>query len=542
MGARREITVAVAERYRLAGRAEKGRILDELCKVTCWHRKHAVRALGGQPTVEPDAPLQRKPTYGAIVKDALVALWEASDRICGKRLKVMIPTLLPALQRHGRLELCKSDRALVLDVSAATIDRLLIDTKLAAAGGKRRRVGFYSAIRREVPIRTFNDWNDPVPGFCEVDMVAHGGTSVAGSFIQTLTMVDVATGWTECMPLVTRESGLVVQAMERAQSLFPWLVLGADFDNDSAFMNDVVVPWCRAQKIEVTRSRAYKKNDQAFVEQKNGAVVRRLVGYGRFEGLETARMLVRLFAASRLHTNFFQPSFKLKDKRREGAKVIKRYHAPATPYARALAHPKLSKAVKTRLRELYRTLDPIVLLAEIRAAQTELGTRVDCRAGKIAAAQCAPSPAPDAAAFAKGLGKAVLAGEQRAIHRRLHKPYKKRVRMPSMLDPHAGDIERWLAAEPYLTALAILGRLAERCPGQFGPPQHTIVQRLLKALRRKAAGQLIAGVETVAPMTTRSTKPGEQIRGSSRAQPDLTVPLAASPSALPALASGNIAS
>jgi hypothetical protein len=471
-----------------------------------------------------------------------VALWEASDRICGKRLKVMIPILLPALQRHGRLELCKSDRALVLDVSAATIDRLLIDTKLAAAGGKRRRVGFYSAIRREVPIRTFNDWNDPVPGFCEVDMVAHGGTSVAGSFIQTLTMVDVATGWTECMPLVTRESGLVVQAMERAQSLFPWLVLGADFDNDSAFMNDVVVPWCRAQKIEVTRSRAYKKNDQAFVEQKNGAVVRRLVGYGRFEGLETARMLVRLYAASRLHTNFFQPSFKLKDKRREGAKVIKRYHAPATPYARALAHPKLSKAVKTLLRELYRTLDPVVLLAEMRAAQTELGTRVDCRAGKIAATQCAPSAAPDAAAFAKGLGKAVLAGEQRAIHRQLHKPYKKRVRMPSMLDPHAGDIERWLAAEPYLTALAILGRLAERCPGQFGPPQHTIVQRLLKALRRKAAGQLIAGVETAAPMTTRSTKPGERIRGSSRAQPDLTAPLAASPSALPALASGNIAS
>jgi hypothetical protein len=139
----------------------------------------------------------------------------------------MIPTLLPALERHGRLELSKADRALVLEVSATTIDRQLVDTKIAAAGGKRRRVGFYSAIRREVPIRTFNDWNDPAPGFCEVDMVAHGGTSVAGAFIQTLTMVDVATGWTECMPLVTRESGLVVQAMERAQSLFPWLVLGA---------------------------------------------------------------------------------------------------------------------------------------------------------------------------------------------------------------------------------------------------------------------------------------------------------------------------
>ena len=126
-----------------------------------------------------------------------------------------------------------------------------------------------------MPIRTFNDWGDPPPGFCEIDMVAHGGTSVAGSFIQTLTMTDIATGWTECLPLVARDGSLVVEAMTRAQSLFPWLVRGADFDNDSAFMNDVVVPWCRAQKIEVTRSRAYKKNDQAFVEQKNGAVVRR---------------------------------------------------------------------------------------------------------------------------------------------------------------------------------------------------------------------------------------------------------------------------
>ena len=159
-----------------------------------------------------------------------------------------------------------------------------------------------------------------------------------------------------------------------------------------------------------SRARAPIRRTKAFVEQKNGAVVRRLVGYGRFEGIDTARVLARLYAASRLHTNFFQPSFKLKDKRREGAKVIKRYHAPATPYARALVHPKLSEAVKQRLRELYRTLDPVVLLAEMRDAQTELGTRVDCRAGKIASAPCAPPPAPDAAAFAKGLGKAVLAG------------------------------------------------------------------------------------------------------------------------------------
>jgi len=357
MGARREVVWAVAERYGAAGRGEKGRILDELTATTGWHRKHAVRALSAiaasrtgrlqrceetpravDDTAQP--PTGRRRKYAG-ARDALIALWEASDRVCGKRLVAMIPALLPALERHGRVQPTSEERGLLLSVSAATIDRMLVDVKIAAAGGRRRRIGFYSAIRREVPIRTFNDWGSPPPGFCEIDMVAHGGTSVAGSFIQTLTMVDIATGWTECLPLVARDGSLVVEAMTRAQSLFPWLIRGADFDNDSAFMNDVVVPWCREQKIEVTRSRAYKKNDQAFVEQKNGAVVRRLVGYGRFDGVETARVMARLYAAARLHVNFFQPSFKLKEKRREGAKVIKRYHAPATPYERALAHPKL---------------------------------------------------------------------------------------------------------------------------------------------------------------------------------------------------------
>ena len=518
MGARREVVSAVAERYRPAKRAEKGRILDELCATTGWHRKHAVRALRQPETVmrgEVEASRERRRRYGATIKDALTALWEASDRVCGKRLKVMIPTLLPALERNGRLTLDGSDRARVLAISAATIDRLLGDVRVAASGGKRRRAGFYSAIRREVPIRTFNDWKSPPPGFCEVDMVAHGGTSVAGSFIQTLTMVDVATGWTECLPLVTRDGSLVVEAMKHARSLFPWLLRGVDFDNDSAFMNDVVVPWCREQKLEVTRSRAYKKNDQAFVEQKNGAVVRRLMGYGRFDGVETARVMARLYAAARLYVNFFQPSFKLKEKRREGAKVIKRYHVPSTPCQRALVYPRLAAAVKKRLREQYRTLDPVALLAEIRAAQEELGNRVDRRAGDARGQQRAgkettPQPVqsstPDAVAFAKTLGTTVGAGDPRATHRRPKRPYKTRVRMPSKLDPHVVTIEYWLAAEPQLTALAIVGRLNEKHPEQFGMKQHSIVQRLLKALRKKVAETLIAQepprtTTTAAPLT-----------------------------------------
>ena len=384
-------------------------------------------------------------------------------------------------------------------MSAATIDRVLGDAKVAAASGRRRRAGFCSAIRREVPIRTFNDWKDPAPGFCEVDMVAHGGTSVAGSFIQTLTMVDVATGWTECLPLVNRDGSLVVEAIKRSQSLFPWLLRGVDFDNDSAFMNEVVIPWCREQQLEVTRSRAYKKNDQAFVEQKNGAVVRRLMGYGRFDGAETARVMARLYAAARLYVNFFQPSFKLKEKRREGAKVIKRYHDPCTPYERALAHPMVAEAVKERLRAQYRTLDPVVLLAEIRSAQEELGNRIDRRAGAVlreAAAEKSDvivrSSTAEPAAFARGLGNYLARGEPRATHRRPKRRYKKRIRMPSKLDPHVGLIESWLTAEPQLTAIAIVDRLADLHPGQFGKKQHSTVQRLLRALRKSAAQRLIA--------------------------------------------------
>jgi hypothetical protein len=503
MGARREVLSAVAERYRSVGRVEKGRILDGLCRTVGWHRKHAIRALRERGAAKQCAPRKRK--YGATVKDAVVALWEASDRVCGKRLVVMVPTLLPALERHGRLKLGATDRAHVLAISAATIDRQLIDIKIAAAGGRRRRVGFYSAIRREVPIRTFSDWKEPMPGFCEVDMVAHGGTSVAGSFIQTLTMVDVATGWTECLPLVMRDGSLVVEAIKRAQSLFPWLLRGVDFDNDSAFMNEVVVPWCRKQNLEVTRSRAYKKNDQAFVEQKNGAVVRRLMGYGRFDGVETARVMARLYEAARLYVNFFQPSFKLKEKRREGAKVIKRYHSPSTPYERALEHPKVAKAVKKRLRDQYRTLDPVALLTEIRAAQQDLGNRVDRRAGKTTV-PFAPS-ASDAPGFAKALGKAVEVGEPRGTHQRRKGRYKKRIRMPSKLDPHLATIESWLAVEPQLTAIAIVGRLAERDPDRFGPKQHSIVQRLLRALRKSTAQRLVAAAAEGARI-------GDQLPGS----------------------------
>ena len=273
-------------RYGGATRLERSRILDEFA-VTGYHRKHAIRLLSGRGDREEGEPHTDKSgrsgsrhcRYGPEVRDALIQLWEVADRVCSKRLQPMIAVLLPALERHGRVTLDEATRAKLLEVSAATIDRLLAGVRLAAGSGRRRPAGFGSAVRRSVPIRTFNDWDNPAPGWVEVDFVAHSGTTVSGAFVQTMVLTDVATGWTECIPIVVREAEMVVHALSRARELFPFPLRGVDFDNDSLFMNDLVVGWCRTEGLEVTRSRAYRKNDQAWVEQKNGAIVRRLVGY-----------------------------------------------------------------------------------------------------------------------------------------------------------------------------------------------------------------------------------------------------------------------
>lgn len=294
MATRAELVSAIGERYRRSGRAERSSILNEFVAVTGYHRKHAIRLLTKEGESRQVTPRRARHRYGPEVQAALIVLWETSDRVCSKRLKPLIPVLLPALERHGQLALAGDIRDLLLEVSSAMMDRLLAEVRLTAQGGRRRRAGFSSAVRRSVPVRTFGDWNDPPPGFVEVDFVAHSGTSAAGSFVQTMVLTDIATGWTECVPVVMRHGGLVIEALAVAQGLSPFPLRGVDFDNDGAFMNEPVVEWCRTQALEVTRSRAYRKNDQAWVEQKNGAIVRRLVGYGRFEGLAAAKSLARL--------------------------------------------------------------------------------------------------------------------------------------------------------------------------------------------------------------------------------------------------------
>lgn len=372
---RAELTKVVRARYLAAVGKAKRRILDEFVAATGYHEKSAIRVLNCPPVVKLRQQRERHSIYDGAARAALIVLWEASDRVCGKRLKALLPILLPALERSGHLKLDQEIRPKILAMSASTIDRLLRMPRNATRPRKAARAE--PEPRRRIKMRTFADWNDPPPGSMEMDLVAHCGAVNRGSYVHSLVLTDIATGWTEAAPMVVREGSLVVETLERIRLGLPFALRAVDVDNGSEFVNDRLIEYCLSHGIELTRSRPYRKNDQAWIEQKNGAVVRKLLGYRRFEGLAAARAIMRLYAASRLFVNFFQPSFKLAAKERDGAKVSKRFHPPQTPCERLLRAEDTPTAVQDKLREIAVGLDPLKLLEEIRAVQAHLAALAD---------------------------------------------------------------------------------------------------------------------------------------------------------------------
>jgi len=265
MATRDELLAVVSERYRTSGRADKSRIIDEFSGATGYHRKHAMRVLRADELSKRSAPRPSRRIYGTAEREALILLWEASDRVCGKRLKAIIPTLIEAMVRHGHLAPAPEVRAALLKMSAATIDRSLRPQR-EHCGARRRRPGSVSTIRRSIPVRTFSDWDDPPPGFVEADLVAHSGPVTSGAFAQTLVVTDIASGWTELAPLLVREQTLLIDVLGEIRRRLPFPLLGFDVDNDTVFMNETVRDYCAAERIELTRCRPYRKNDQAHVE------------------------------------------------------------------------------------------------------------------------------------------------------------------------------------------------------------------------------------------------------------------------------------
>jgi hypothetical protein len=356
---RRELLAALRPRYRRASKAEKGVILDEFVAATGYHRKYAIHLLWHGPPPPASRPRRGHTPYGPAVVRALTQLWQLSGQLCAKRLQPFLPTLLDALERAGELNLPPALKAQVLQVSPATLDRKLRPARRRRRGQGRSTTRAGSLLKHQVPVRTFADWDEARPGFTEIDLVAHCGESTRGEYLHTLTVVDVATGWLECGAVVNRGQRDVFAALESLRQRLPFRLLGIDSDNDSAFLNGHLVRYCQREHVTFTRSRPYRKNDQAHVEQKNGSVVRGLVGYDRYEGAAATRALNAVYSLLRLWVNYFQPSMKLIAKQRVGSRVRKQYDQAQTPYQRVLASPQVTSADKEALRQQFLSLNPV---------------------------------------------------------------------------------------------------------------------------------------------------------------------------------------
>jgi hypothetical protein len=385
MKARQEVTKATAGQYRGASKKEKSKILDQFIGTTGYSRwyarlvlRHEGRRLQtDQQTivvVERKSRTKRKRArrYDERVQTALVKLWRIMDYICGKRLQPMLPELLPVLERYNEFGCDRETRAKLLRISAASIDRLLQPErrKYELRGRSGTKPG--TLLKKQIPIRTFAEWDEQRPGFVEIDLVAHDGGLAAGDYCQTLDLTDIATTWTETLAVRNKAQSWVFAALKEMRQKLPFSLLGIDSDNGSEFINKYLVEYCQKQKLSFTRSRPYRKNDNCFVEQKNYSVVRRAVGYARYDTEAQLHLLNELYATLRLYTNFFQPTMKLKSKERVGSKVIKRYDRAQTPYQRVLAAPQVSEAEKARLRAQYKTLNPAALKRKLMRLQERL--------------------------------------------------------------------------------------------------------------------------------------------------------------------------
>lgn len=381
MSQRRAVTKAIAARYARASRAGKGAILDELCATTGWHRSHARKALGRalRPTVvRPRRP--RAPVYGAEVVAALGLCWAVLGAPTGKRLAPVMGELVPTLRRFGELDVSDVTAAALLAMSPATMDRRLAADRAAMSLRGRSHTKPGSLLKSQIPIRTWAQWDEDRPGFVEIDLVGHEGGNALGEHAYTLTVTDIATGWTENRSVPNKARKWVLAALEQISLIMPFPILGIDSDNGSEFINHHLLHWCEQRKITFTRSRSGNSNDGAHVEQKNWAVVRTLVGYHRYDTAAELLLLNNIWVLQSPLTNYFLAQQKLVSKVRDGAKVTKRYDPPATPHRRAERHDAVSAEDKAIMKDVLAGLNPAAIQRQIQALTAELLTLTTSKA------------------------------------------------------------------------------------------------------------------------------------------------------------------
>ena len=384
MKERQSVTAVVAGRYRKAGKKGKGQILDEFSELTGYNRSYAtwvLRNWGKRIRINSKLVIvgewgkkirRDKPrSYDEKVLRALRKIWVIMDCMCGKRLVGVLGELIPVLEEHGEIEVDTRTKQKLLKISASTIDRVLAPERKRLFSRSKSRTKPGTLLKHKIPIKTFSEWDEQRPGFVEIDLVGHDGGDISGDYIQTLDVTDVCTGWTETRAVRNKAQVWVFEALKQIRKRLPFKLLGIDSDNGSEFINDQLYHYCLKEEITFTRARAYRKNDNCYVEQKNWSVVRRALGYLRYDTEGELEIINRLHGYLRLYTNHFQPVMKMIEKTRVGSRVKKKYDKPRTPYQRVL-DSDVEEGRKEALIKEHVKLNPAELKRQITRLQDKL--------------------------------------------------------------------------------------------------------------------------------------------------------------------------
>jgi len=373
MHSREQYLERVREEYRNADKQRKTRLLNEARKRTRLNRKVLIGKLAHPPLPRVRRRRgPRRPAYGSAVKAALIQLWEIFDYPCGQRLAPALRTEVERLRQSKDLVCTEEVAAKLRVISPKTIDRLLAGEKRLRGLRRNRNPSVHPLLYQKIPVKVAADWDTSEVGNLQVDYVAHCGRSSAGEYLHTLSVVDIATGWWEGEAIAGRSQMATQEGLDQIRGRLPFRVREIHPDNDTGMINNLLWRYCRKARIQMSRSRPYKKNDNAWVEQRNWTHVRKVVGYERLDRTGEWRILRELYASLSVYKNFFQPVMKLIEKVRIGGKLHRRYDEPKTPYQRLLASGQIPAAARQRLQAQYESLNAAALRRLIEQLRRQL--------------------------------------------------------------------------------------------------------------------------------------------------------------------------